>query len=102
VATAYIREYQDIGVTYAGKVVQAPAEPGIADQTVTTSATHAESATFNTLTRVVAVSTAAAQAHCIAFGVSPVATTSNLRLPANSMFFFTVRVGDKLSLIDVT
>jgi hypothetical protein len=105
VATAYIREYADIGATFGGKVVQAPSEPGIADQTITTSATHAESNAFNVNTHLIAVSTAAAQAHCIAFsatrGATPTATTSNLRLPANSMFFFVVYPGDKLSLIDV-
>ena len=104
-ATAYVREYGDIGVTWAGKVVQAPAEPGVADQTITTSAASASSAAFNANTRVVAVSTAAAQAHCIGFSATPgaaiTATTSMLRLPANSLFFFVVRPGDKLALIDV-
>jgi hypothetical protein len=101
VATAYIREYADIAITYS-KYIQAPAEPAIADQTITTSATHAESNAFDPNTRFIAISTSAAQAHCCAFGTAPVATTSNLRLPANSMFFFGVRKGDKVSLIDVT
>jgi hypothetical protein len=39
---------------------------------------------------------------CCAFGAAPVAATTNLRLPANSIFFFGVRPGDKVALIDVT
>lgn len=104
-ATAYIREYADIAVTY-GKYVQAPAEPGEADQTITTSASSASSNAFGANTRMIAISTAAAQAHCVGFSATPgaaiTATTSMLRLPANSMFFFGVRPGDKVALIDVT
>lgn len=102
-ATAYIREYADLA---EATNAQAPAEPGIADQTVSTSGSSAASNAFNANTRLVAVSTPAAQAVCIAFsatrGATPTATTSNLRLPANSVFFFGVRPGDKLALIDVT
>lgn len=104
-ATAFVREYADIAATYA-KHVQAPAEPAVADQTITTSGTTASSNAFNANTRLVAVSTPAAQAVCIAFSATPgaavTATTSNLRLPASSVFFFGVRPGDKLALIDVT
>ena len=39
-ATAYIREYADIAHTFS-KVVQAGAEPAVADQTVSTSGTSA-------------------------------------------------------------
>ena len=103
-ATAYIREYADIAVTF-GKYVQAGAEPAVADQTVTTSGTAASSAAFNANTRGIAISTPAAQAVCVAFSATPgaavTATTSNLRLPANNIVFFGVRPGDKVSLIDV-
>lgn len=100
-ATAYIREYADLAVTFS-KVAQAPAEPAIADQTVTTSGTSAQSAAFNANTRLIAVSTPAAQAVCIGFGANPTATTSMLRLPSNSVFFFGVVPGQKAALIDVT
>lgn len=100
-ATAYIREYADIAVTY-GKYVQAGAEPGIADQTVTTSASSAQSSAFNANTNVIAISTPAAQAVACVFGSNPTALTSSLRLPANSMLFFGVKPGHKVALIDVT
>lgn len=104
-AVAYIREYADIAHT-AGKVVQAGAEPAIADQTVTTSGTSAASAAFNTNTRMIALSSPAAQAVCALFsatpGATPTALVTSLRIPANSLVFFGVRPGDKVALIDVT
>ena len=104
-ATAYIREYADIAHTFS-KTIQAGAEPAVADQTVSTSGTTAASAAFNTNTRLIAISTPAAQAVACAFSATPGATTTatvtNLRLPANSIIFFGVRPGDKVSLIDVT
>ena len=100
-ATAYIREYADIAHTFS-KVVQAGAEPAVADQTVSTSGTSAQSAAFNANTRIIAISTPAAQAVACLFGDNPTALTSSLRLPANSMFFFGVKPGQKVALIDVT
>lgn len=100
-ATAYIREYADLGVTYA-RYMQAGAEPAIADQTVTTSASSAQSAAFNVNTRMVAISTPAAQAVACVFGDNPTAVITNLRLPANSLLFFGVKPGQKVALIDVT
>lgn len=99
-ATAYVREYADIAVTF-GKHVQAGAEPAIADQTISTSGTSAQSNAFNVNTRVIAISTSAAQAHACLFGDNPTATTSNLRLPANNIIFFGVKPGQKVALIDV-
>lgn len=100
-ATAYIREYADIAVTY-GKYLQAGAEPAIADQTVATSASSAQSAAFNANTQLIAISTPAAQAVACVFGANPTALTSSLRLPANSIVFFGVKPGHKVALIDVT
>lgn len=100
-ATAYIREYADIAVTY-GKYAQAGAEPALADQTVTTSGTSAQSAAFNANTQIIAISTPAAQAVCCSFGADPTALVTSLRLPANSLIFFGVKPGQKVALIDVT
>lgn len=96
-ATAYIREYQSL----AGDA-QAPAEPGITEQTVSTSGSSAQSNAFNAVTNLIAISTPAAQAVCCKFGANPTATTSHLRLPANGLFFFGVKPGQKVALIDVT
>lgn len=104
-ATAYIREYADVAVTFS-KYVQVGAEPANADQTITTSGTTAASAAFGANTRLIAVSTPAAQAVACAFsatpGATPTATVTNFRIPANSIMFFGVRPGDKIALIDVT
>ena len=103
-ATAYIREYADIAVTY-GKYAQAGAEPGTADQTIATSASSAASNAFNANTRMIALSSPAAQAVACLFsatpGATPTALTSSLRIPANTIMFFGVRPGDKIALIDV-
>ena len=103
-ATAYLREYANIAAAF-GVSVQAGAEPGIADQTITTSGTSAPSSAFNANTRVLCISTPAAQAVACLFsatpGATPTALTSSLRLPANSMVFFGVRPGDIVALIDV-
>lgn len=100
-ATAYLREYADIAHTFS-KTVQAPAEPSIATQTaITTSGTSAQSAAFNTNTRIIAISTPAAQAVGVEFGENPTADANSLRLPANSVFFFGVKPGHKVALIDV-
>ncbi len=102
-ATAYLREYANISRTTAA---QAPDEPALADQTITTSGTTAASAAFNASTHLLAISTPAAQAVGVQFSATPGAATAavagSLRLPANSVFFFAVRPGDKVSLIDVT
>jgi len=104
-ATAYIREYAN-GAAVSGNLVQAGAEPALADQTVTTSAASAASNAFNANTYLIAISTPAAQAVCCLFsatrGATPTALVTSLRLPANSIFFFGVRPGDKVALIDVT
>ena len=95
-----IREYADLAVTYA-KYAQAGAEPAIADQAVTTSGVSAQSAAFNANTRLVCIVTVTQVA--VAFGSNPTALiTTSLRIPANSMVFFGVKPGQKVSLIDVT
>jgi hypothetical protein len=102
-ATAFVREYADVSLTSRA---QAPAEPALADQTITTSGTSAASAAFNTNTRTVFIATPAAQAVAVKFsptpGATPTALVTSLRLPANSSFAFGVRPGDKVALIDVT
>lgn len=101
-ATAYIREYSDVSLSSRA---QAPSEPAQADQTITTSVASAASNAFGANTRIIAISTPAAQAVCCLFsatrGATPTALVTSLRLPANSLFFFGVYPGDKVALIDV-
>jgi hypothetical protein len=99
-ANITIREYADVAHTI-GKVVQAGAEPCNTTQAVASSAAHAESAAFGVNTRLVAIATVAASALAVEFGLAPVATAlGSLRLPANSVTYFGVRPGDKVSIID--
>ncbi len=104
-ATAFIREYADVAVTF-GKVAQVGAEPAITDQTITTSGTTAASNAFNANTRMIGISTPAAQAVSCLFsatrGATPTALITSFRLPANSVIFFGVHPGDIVALIDVT
>lgn len=93
-ATAIVREYDGIDV-------QSPVEPGVTTQAITTSGTSAQSAAFDGRTMLIAISTPAAQAVAVQFGSNPTATTSHLRLPANSLFFFRVSPGHKVAMIDV-
>jgi len=105
VATAYLREYANVAAAF-GNLVQAGAEPALADQTITTSGISAPSTAFNANTRVLCISTPAAQAVSCLFsatpGATPTALVTSLRLPANSLVFFGVRPGDIVALIDVT
>lgn len=102
-AQAIVREYADVALSTRA---QAPSEPALADQTITTSGTSAASAAFGANTRLIAISTPAAQAVACLFsatrGATPTALTTSLRLPANSLVFFGVYPGDKVALIDVT
>lgn len=100
-AVAFIREYADIAVTFS-KYAPCPAEPGLADQTVTTSATSAQSAAFGANTQLIAISSPAAQAVAFVVGTNPTALVSSLRIPANNMIFVGVRPGHKIALIDVS
>lgn len=102
-ALVEIREYADVSQSIRGQI---PAEPGLADQIITTSATSAVSAAFNANTRMIAVSTPAASA--VAYlvsatrGATPTALVTSLRLPANNLVYLGVYPGDKIAFIDVT
>lgn len=104
-ATAIVREYSDTAPTF-GRGASAPQEPAQTDQTITTSGTTAPSAAFGANTRLIAISTPAAQAVAVKFsatpGATPTALVTSLRLPANSVFFFGVRPLDIVAFIDVT
>lgn len=100
-ANVTIREYADIAVTYS-KYVQAGAEPAITDQVITTSGVSAQSAAFDTNTRIVAIATPAT-AVAVLFGLNPTALiTTSMRLAANGVYFFGVKPGHKVAAIDVS
>ncbi|MDE2102453.1 MAG: hypothetical protein KGL39_34725 [Patescibacteria group bacterium] len=100
-STTIVREYADIAVTF-GKYLQAGAEPALTDQALTTGASSVPSAAFSADTRIIAISTPPSNAVACVFGNAPVATASNLRLPANSLLYFGVRPGQQVAFIEVT
>lgn len=96
-ATLYISEYTEEGFNRAGLPVAS--EPPIAEQTVAIGA-EAKSSAFNAKTRYVRIHN---DAICsILFGTSPTATTAKKRLPADTIEYFAVQPGDKISVISNT
>ena len=104
-AQVIIREYANLGVAF-GNLVQAPAEPALVDQTIATIiTTSVPSAAFSANTRMIGVSTPAAEGVTCSFsatpGATPVAAAGSFLLPANSLFFFGVRPGDKVAFFEL-
>lgn len=101
-STLFIREYQTVaalrhdsgGPTSAGAI---PAEPGLADQTVTFTATHGESAAFNSNTKFIAVTSDGN--FCYVIDANPTATTSNFRIAAGVILYLGVAPGMKISAV---
>ena len=71
--------------------------PPIADTQVTVSITSAQSGAFNAATRIIRISCDTTVS--AAFGASPTATTTNLRIPANVPEYFYVAAGSKVAFI---
>lgn len=78
--------------------VQVALTPPLVDQAqITVSAVSAQSAAFGPSTGMVRISCDTTVS--AAFGASPTATTSNMRLPANVPEYFRVRPGQKSAFI---
>lgn len=100
-STLYIREFSSMAkVKGSNADLAAPQEPAVADQTVTVSGSHAESNAFNDDTRFIAITCDGIFSYQIA--VSPVATTSMLRVPAGNIIYLGVKPGMKISAITNT
>lgn len=95
-ATLWIREYRDRGVAGAAREIQVPQEPGLADQTVTFT-TSTQSAAFNSSTRFIAIIGSAAFHYVV--GANPTATTSGLKVPADTITHIGVTPGQKIAAI---
>lgn len=96
-ATLYIDEYaQNPYVTY-----QAVLTPPVASQTVAIGGSSAQSAAFNSLTRIIRIHTDAICSVLIG-GTNPTATTSNARMTAGQTEYFVVQPGQKLAVISNT
>ena len=75
-ATVYIEEFTHVTQDGNGHVLQLEQHPPIATQTVTFTATSAQSATFNSATRLIQIR-GDANFHYV-IGDNPTATTSNM------------------------
>lgn len=96
-ATLYVSEFGDLAIGRA----QAMTLPSLRTQTVAISGTSAPTAqAFGENTRMVRVHT---DAICsIAVGTTPVATTSDLRMAADTTEYFGVKPGEKIAVITNT
>jgi hypothetical protein len=99
-ATLYISEFA-APVSQVGTVTaQMLPQPAITDQTVAIGSSSAPSAAFNAQTHAVMLE---CDAICsIVFGATPVATATNMRLPAGTIVQFTVVPGQKVAVITNT
>ncbi len=95
-STIYIAEGNFIGGG-GNHPVQGMFVPPITEQTVTIGGGSASSNPFSKNTTVVRINTDAVCS--IAFGVSPIANTSNMRLAANQTEYFTVIPGQLVAVI---
>lgn len=96
-AYLYITELKSLRKDRNGLVPQICALPPIAEQRVAIGGTSAQSAALNAETRMVRV---IADAICsVAVGPNPTATTSTMRLAADSVEYFFVNPTDKIAVI---
>ena len=95
----YITEFNSQGYDLRGNLAPVAQLPAIAEQTVATGASSVQSAAFSPSTAIVRLHS---DATCsVAFGVNPTATTSSMRLYANSPEYFMLQPGQgyKLAVI---
>lgn len=101
-ATLYITEFADAGISGKGESLPIGAELAVEDMTVAISGSSAQSDFFENNTRLVRLHT---DAICsVLFGVNPTATTGNRRMAANQTEYFSVPTGSgwKVAVISNT
>jgi hypothetical protein len=94
---AYVTELTTLATKTAN--AQIAQMPPVAEQTVTFTTTTQSSA-FNVATRYIRVHSPAICS--IAIGSDPTATTSTMRLPADTIEYFGVTAGHKIAFVDNT
>lgn len=94
--TLYVTEFT--GPPAVSVYYQAANTPAVANQTVAISGVSAQSAAFNSSTKLVRVHTDVA-CHVVVGGASPTATTSSMRLGAGQTEYFVVTAGQRLAVI---
>lgn len=96
-ASLYISEYKGVAKGTKGIGAQAAQEPSLATQKVSFT-TAAQSAAFNRETTFVRLIASANV--WLAFGANPTATVASAFLPANTVEYFGVVAGQKVSAYD--
>lgn len=98
-ATLYVAEFSNLAPA-GSEFAQIVGTPPLAEQTVTIGSGSLSSNAFASFTRMIRVH---ADSICsIAFGPSPTATTTNMRLAANTTEYFGVNPGTKIAVISNT
>lgn len=98
-ATLYIREFESMPLISGAPQIWA--EPGGTNPTpVTVSGTSAQSAAFNAKTKFIAITCDGIFSYLV--GSDPTATTSHLRIPADTILSFAVTPGHKIAAITNT
>lgn len=96
----YITEFDQEGMDALGRVMPVAKVPSIGTQKVAFTGTSAQSATLNASTTLVRVHT---DGTCsILFGANPTATTSNLRMVADSTEYFSVQANSGLKIAAIS
>ena len=100
-ATLYITELKGLAKDSLNGFVTPVAElPEIANQTVTVSGSTTQSSAFNAATGLIRV---ISDSVCsVSVGINPTATTSTMRMAADSAEYFRVAPGQKLAVISNT
>src|SRR5665811_1614582 len=98
-STAYITEFTDTP-NYHNLPIPKWSSRVVEQSPVTVSGTHAESAAFGANTRYITFTCDGIFSWTM--GSSPVATTSKMRFPADTIFTIGVQGGDKISFITNT
>lgn len=98
-ATLYITEYATAPIV-SGHPIAIAAEPGVTTQTVTPITASAQSAAFSAQTRYIGVICDGIFSYSI--GSNPTATTSTMRIPADTLVYFAVTPTHKIAAITNT
>lgn len=96
-STLYITEFDALPIDTGLATPQTGALPPVAEQTRSISGSSAQSAAFNSRTRFVRLH--ASVACHVTVGANPTATTSSMKLPADSTEYFGVAAGHKVAVI---
>lgn len=101
-ATLYITEFSKPAFTGQSIIPAGALQNVVAEQAISISGSSSASAAFNSATKFVRIHTDAICSIEYADSGTPVATTSTMRLPADTVEYFGVNPGGKIAVITNT